>query len=91
MDGEVRVFSELTAIRASCRDILLINEPFLMKIIDGVLEKAWARYGQNPFGEAVEVEMARRKTEVAATGAKRWCTYQRGYVKSRGLGAIFGD
>ncbi len=90
MDGSARTVSLFTAISRTCPKYMPVNAVSANSAITVYLEAGRKSWGDTS-DSAVEQEISRRVTEVAATGEQAWCEMQRARLRHHHLSAGIFD
>jgi hypothetical protein len=89
LNGVARSHSASYFMRTVCPKFFQVNVAFATKYGSDMLEFGAVTFGKPELKEAVTKEIARRRTEVGATGESAWCSYQRSSMMGDGLNDLF--
>lgn len=89
LEGAARTVTAFVAIKSACGKIMPIDQDKATKLATGIIHEGRRIYGKGAFDAAFAEDIERRRSEVEITGARQWCTKQRGYMKSIGAEDVF--
>jgi hypothetical protein len=89
IEGAARAYSGSYFMKTLCPKYFHVNDQLAEAANAAFLESSIKMFGAKPMQAAIVPEIARRRSEIAATGESQWCEYQRSFTIGNGFPELF--